>query len=76
MHLYKLFSSNPHFQVQQTLHLALKVLRAMSFETGQRCHYNVLAGPFSASTTALNNENAFTEQIHSLLKQWGNVQRQ
>lgn len=41
---------------------------------GQRCHYNILAGAFSEAATALNNENAFTQQIHSGLKQQGNVQ--
>lgn len=43
---------------------------------GQRCRRNILWGAFSESASALNNENAFTLQILSLLKQEGSLQRQ
>lgn len=77
-HLYKLFNLNPHFEIQQTFHVGNRSWERCNLKArmGQWCHYNILAGAFSESATGLNNENAFTQQIHSLLKQQGNVQRQ
>ena len=78
MHLYKLFNLNPYFEIQQTFHICNRSSERYSLTARavQRCHYQILAGVFSESATALKNENGFTQQIHSHLKQRGNVQRQ
>lgn len=75
-HLYKLFNLNPHFEIQQTFHVGNRSWERCSLRARmeQQCHYNILTGAFSESVTELNNENAFTQQIHSLLKQERNVE--
>lgn len=77
-HLYKLFNLNPHSEIQQTACVGdrsweqcrerARVMRG--------CHYIILGGAFSESAIALNNENAFTQKIHPVLKQQGNVRWQ